>query len=476
MNVEKLAAELVSLASKPTLTKGELGKARELMRQLKEQGMSNEEIAKLSNGKWSESTVKGYTKGIKAANSSPWQDAVALFNELVTAGMSLEDVDIAVGVAEELKSWEVSLEDVSNFLTIAESASIGPEILVHQGKELSECGLSPKDLGEALNIKKELEEKGLPLDRLPALVKLASSYGAPEKILEAVSLFGSLDEINTDIHKAQVELQNLSDKRASVEHQLEETQAKVSELEKPLQAYQKAVALGFGQEELVALSGSAEKYGGPKAVLKGIKAYTNYSEIADRVTKTKAELNSLESRVNALDAKYSHLKAAIAMCQSLIHDHQMGLDFISTMLFVGKKYGDPLDVLKAVDTYGSLKATTDELEKLKGEVQQKKGLLNKVEGQYEATLEQLESLNAMALKVGAEVAKVESRLQESVGLHKVMNLIHEPGSVSYSEYGPLVVAIAASLQKWVAINEQKFKFPQSIKSGLETLIKELGGD
>ena len=124
MSVEKLVAEFISLAAKPTLTQSELGKARELMRQLKEQGISNEEIAKLSNGKWSESTVKGYTKGIKAADSSPWQDAVALFNELVTAGMSLEDVDIAVGVADELKSRGVSLEDVSDFLAIADSASI----------------------------------------------------------------------------------------------------------------------------------------------------------------------------------------------------------------------------------------------------------------------------------------------------------------------------------------------------------------
>lgn len=63
MSIDQLATKFVSLAAKSTLTKAEHGEAQKLMRQLKEAGMSNEEISKLSNGKWSVPTVKRYTFG-----------------------------------------------------------------------------------------------------------------------------------------------------------------------------------------------------------------------------------------------------------------------------------------------------------------------------------------------------------------------------------------------------------------------------
>ena len=40
--------------------------------------MSNLEISKLSAGKWSPSTIKYYTPGVKLTQPSPWQNAVAL--------------------------------------------------------------------------------------------------------------------------------------------------------------------------------------------------------------------------------------------------------------------------------------------------------------------------------------------------------------------------------------------------------------
>lgn len=70
MSIEESAKKFVTLANKETLYKTEHEEVRKLMCQLKKSGMSNSEISKLSGEKWSESTVKGYTKGVKVENTA----------------------------------------------------------------------------------------------------------------------------------------------------------------------------------------------------------------------------------------------------------------------------------------------------------------------------------------------------------------------------------------------------------------------
>ena len=113
---------------------------------------------------------------------------------------------------------------------------------------------------------------------------------------------------------------------------------------------------------------------------------------------------------------------------------------------------------------------------MEGKIAERKELLANLEGKHEEVLEQLESLTAAALKVGAAVSKVENQLENSKYLQKLLNLINNPASADYNEYVPLVLTIAVSLRKWVVTNEHKFKSPYSIKNSLESLISELGGD
>jgi len=71
MDLESTARELKMLASRERLTASELDRAKDLMAQLKGMGMSNPEIVEITGGRWSESTTKGYTRGIKAADPEP---------------------------------------------------------------------------------------------------------------------------------------------------------------------------------------------------------------------------------------------------------------------------------------------------------------------------------------------------------------------------------------------------------------------
>ena len=419
--------------------------------------------------------MKGYTKGIKASDPSPWQDVVALLNDLISTGIDLDDVNAAVTVVDDLKSRGVSLDNIVDILLSADSAQITLDALVHQVEELHDAGLSTKAVSDALELKKQMEENSLSLDCLPALVKLAQAYGEPQQTIEAFSTYGSLSEMENEIEVSQDKLGELKANVDSFNQKSQQVEASLLELEKPLKAYQKISTMGFDEEELSNLANLAEKYGGPKAVLQALKLYTNYPEIKEKVEKAKSELGSLKAEAGMLNDEYSHLKSAVAMCDSLLHKHKFGLDAIVTILSVAGQYGKPLVVLKGIEAYGELQTVQQELGKLEGEVDERKQLLTQLEGKVKEAMSQMESLNATALKVGTEIGKVTGEMAACKELEKTMNLINNPGSADYNEHGPVALVVAVALRKWVSMNEGKFKSTYSIKSGLEDLIRELGG-
>ncbi|MDH5364865.1 MAG: hypothetical protein OEZ07_03120 [Dehalococcoidia bacterium] len=474
--LEELVKKLVALAGKAVLTKVEHKEAQELMRQLKEAGMSNEEISKLSHGKWTPSTVKFYTKGIKSAHPNQWESSVALLDKLISSGFTLDDVETAVTISEDLKSHGVSLDNVIELLLAADSSSLEVADLAHQHELFKEYGLSPKKVSEALSLNEELEKKGLGLDSLVPLVELAKNYGEAQKIIEALSKYASLSELSEQVDSANGELESLNQQIGEKRQQVKEAETKLTKLKEPIEAYAKVIDLGFTKDELVKLSSIADKYGGVKKFLEAVDAYQNYSGILNKITKAEARLAEIEAGTSKLDTHYAHLKTATTMCEALMEQYKFGLDAITTILAAAKKYGEPLDVLKAIEAYGKLQALQLALAKLEGEVAERKELLAQVEGKCEGALDQLESLNATALKTGAEVAKAETQLANSKEVQKLLNVVNNPASAEYKEYGPLVLAIATSIHKWLLNNEHRFKFAHSIKSGLDNLIAELGGD
>jgi len=476
MNIEELVKKFVNLASKETLSKTEHVEARKLMCELKKSGMSNQEISTLSGGKWSESTVKGYTKGVKTENTSPWQNIAGLLHDVIKTGMGLDDLDTAVVIMEDLKERGVTLDDIAEILLTVDSASISLEILVQLAKTIKEGGLKPNDVTDTVEMKKRLEENGFSLDSLLALAKLAQTYGEPQKVIEAFSVYGSLSELKKEVEVTQDNLGELKAGVNSLEQKSQQAKTDLSGLEKPLQAYQKIFSLGFDKEELDNFVILSAKYGGHKAVLQALTLYVDYQEIMEKTGEAKSQLNTLQTETGKINVKYDHLKSAVTMCDSLLYTHNFGLDAIVSILAAAKKYGQPLNVLKALDTYGSLKLMLENLEESRGKVHETEKLLHQLEGQYQAALEHVDSLSAQALKVGAEITNVEKKLANSKAVDKLMVFVNSPSGASYVEYGAVAVLFSQALLTWVIANESKFKYPQSIKDGLKALVSELGGD
>jgi hypothetical protein len=252
-NLEEAVSLLANLASKSVLSRAELKKAKETMVSLRKAGMSTEEIAKLSKGRWTANTVRFYTKGVKAPDPGPWQDAISLLEKLISSGLTLDDVETAIGVFEELNSKDIALLKLVDLLAGADALSIDVTSLFQEFEELRESHLSLNNVSEALSIKKDLESKGLGLNSLMPLGKLAQNFGDADKVLEAVSNYGSLGQIQDQIVAAKKKLVSLGDQVASTQGQLEKIQASLSDLKHPLEAYKKAKELGFGEAELIKL-------------------------------------------------------------------------------------------------------------------------------------------------------------------------------------------------------------------------------
>lgn len=476
MSIEELTKKFMTLASKETLSKAEHEEARKLMKQLRKAGMSNNEVSNLSEGKWSPSTVKFYTPGTKADNPSPWQDVATLLNKIISSGMDFEDIDNAACIPYQLEEQGITLEQAINLLSTAETNSMDLTAMAQLNDELKKHGLSPKNSQEALVLKKELEAMGFTIGSLKPIVELVKNYGNTQGIIEAFSEYSSLTDIESQTAVAKEGLEVLNQDISRAKEHLEDTQKQTSHLEEPLKAYGKAVTLGFGPDELATLSELAEKYGSTEKVLQAVTDVTDHSHHLSMIEKAKVELASMEAKIQQVETQYGHLRTAITICETLYKKHGLGLDAISTILSIAEKYGKINDVLKGVDNYGNLQELQKEMGKLEGAVVEFQSLLAQLEGKNNKALEQLESLNAIAMKTGAEVTKMENKLGESKALHKIVSLISDPISASYQEYGQLVVATLKSILKWVSNNENHFLYPNRMKSALQDLITELGGD
>jgi len=475
MTIEQLISKLRTLANQSILSPAQHEEVKVVMKDLKAAGLSNEEISQASAGKWSVSTVKGYCTGVNAPSPSPWQNTISLLGDVISAGLSLDDIHTSLAITNELKSKKMSIDDVVEFLEAADSAGLELANFVAQCKAFKESAISIKDVADIIDANQYMKENGLTLDSLPTLVKLAQGYGDTNKVLEAVSAYGSLQDLQKEIDTSDKDLQLIHDKKTAATNKLLETQSVIQELATPLNAYKQALKLGFGEKELIDLADLASKFGGPKAVMQSLKMYSSFAEIKGNIVGAKVELNGLRAMISETTARNAHLVMAIDMCQKLIVDYKLGPDGVSTIFSLAEKYGQGMEILRAIDKYGQVQAIQKVLNELEGKVDQKATLLAQLVGKYQEALAQLEPLCAEMLKIGAAVSDVEARLLKSKELLKLVTLIYDPISTDLIQYGPLVASVGAALLKWVTSNGKNLNHFYTIKNGLGDLISDLGG-
>jgi len=474
--IEKMVAKLQHLAGKTNLSAAENAEAKELMRNLKSEGSSNKEISKLSGGRWSESTVKGYTAGIASPSPSPWTDALSALTELISAQISLDYIKSVLAANHTLAGHGLTLEEVTGFLETVAGAKMDPAHLVKEIKSLEQAGLSLKAAAEATALKEKMEGSGLTLETLPSLAKLAGKYASPGEILEVVSSFNSLDEIRGEICADEELRDEVRAQAEAAAKKLEQDQTETKKLQKPLEAYAMVQKLGFTDKVLGDLSGICQNLGGPKEVMAAVKKYKDLEQINGRIAKAQSELDKLETKISRKNAEWDYLKSSIQMCNTLMRDYQFGLDAIGTILNVAGKYGKPVSVLKAIESFGQIGALAKDYKALEGAVEERQKLLDQLEGQFNEAQEALDRLQAQALRTGQEIGEMMADyLAQQRFIKKILDFANEPEKVTFAEHGQAILLAASSLRQWVEANEARFQAASVIKIGLETLTYDLGG-
>lgn len=138
---------------------------------------------------------------------------------------------------------------------------------------------------------------GFTLGSLKSIVELVKNYGNTQGIIETFSEYSSLADIESQTAVVKEGLEVLNQDISRAKEHLEDTQKQTSHLKEPLKAYEKAVTLGFGPDELATLSELAEKYGSTEKVLQAVTDVTDHSHYLSMIDKTKADLVSIEAKI-----------------------------------------------------------------------------------------------------------------------------------------------------------------------------------
>jgi len=544
-----------------SLTKTDLDRAKSLMVQLKQKGMLNSEIAELSG--WSESSVKGYTKGVGTKDPEPWRSAAAMFSEMLSKNLSfndvrgalgliktidslgtslnevcgfmdrlvgkntsLDDIERALCLIEEIEAEETSLDKVCGFIDslmeknislaqVAEAIELNAKLckigtsssevadfikelkqqnidtasFISVFSDWKDAGFNAKDARLALSYKESLKGVGFDIEALPQIADAAGKFGSPPEVLDAVTKYGTLRQLDEDLETKGEELENLaaeieshSKELTAVSQRLEKVRNETVALEKVLATYERLVAIGFGEKALGELSKAVGKYGRPSEVLSAVNSFAALSDIKASHEGIQLKVQKETTTLENLRAKHSHLKSAIDMCQKLLDEHKFGLDVISTILSTAGRYGEPIEVLRAVEAYGKVVALNEKIEQLKLEVVKIEGKieqLKKTQSQYgsrnKTILDQFEALNAKAIEVGRTVGAVEQQLKKDTMARDILNLLQNPVSAGYEDYLSLVLVLLNSIRLWTDTNKNQFAYFALLERNLKDAMGHIGG-
>ena len=177
--------------------------------------------------------------------------------------------------------------------------------------------------------------------------------------------------------------------------------------------------------------------GGIPAVLEAINTYTSLDSLKSEISKLKEEKSMIEADLKKLNADYAHLQTIIDLCDKLLYKYKFSIPAIENLYETAKKYGEPLEAIKAIEKYGDLKNLENEIERLstkKAELESRirgleqhikelRGLINELQRSITKTLKPLaeETRNSIeSIKTGFEEAikAISTKYKEHLNMYE----------------------------------------------------------
>jgi len=362
--IEDVIRRLRELSLKKPLSSEELEEAKRLMSRLREFGFTNREVSILTGGGWSEPTVKLYTRGTRVLDPSPRDKAIALLGEIVDRGLSIKDIEKSVQFIREIESRGLRLGDVISL--VEDVKRFGEDIkgIVEMFIKLKSSGIDINILKSILSYRAELESMGIDIDILKKLCNVVKRFGGLEGVLSSIELYESINGIRAEIDRLSKERDRISGEVESLRQIVKSLEDRRKSAEDVVRIYEEIQRMGFDAKSLEDLRSIAERFGGVGGVLEALKSYGDISSMKSEIEKLKKVKESLEVDVKKLNADYAHLQTVISICDKLLYEYRFSISAIETLYRVAKTYGEPIEVLKALEKFGELKKIESEVENL----------------------------------------------------------------------------------------------------------------
>jgi tetratricopeptide (TPR) repeat protein len=424
--VEQAIAELQLLALKKPLQAYDLSKAKQMMTILRQAGYHNQEVSKLTNGAWAEPTIKAYMRGVVVNDSSINRNEVDLIADMVKTGLSFDDVNLAISLKKDLDSRGLSLKCLSSFLQGATKAGMSIDPLIRLSEDLTRIlpESSIDDLASMITYKDELKKDGIGILELQNLSNVAKKYGGLSGLLNAINAFGNLKSFHDEIAKGSAQKEEIGRKLASMKVDIEAIQAKKEAIQRPLKLYEELKFEGFDQIALESLAYTCRKYNrNMKEVLEAVNTYLNLADIKQKAKEAEATKQREEKNLKDLEEKHVHFQKVLEMCNSLLYEFNYSVYTIRKLHDIVKKYGDPEEVINAVERYGELKKIHEEVEALgrkKIELESKtKEMVTRLEGLKAQDETIKEGISGLLKHMSTEIGKtLHSSMQQITSTYK----------------------------------------------------------
>jgi predicted nucleic acid-binding Zn-ribbon protein len=413
-------SQLQSLGKKQPLKGVELERAKELMIILKKAGYTNKQIRDLSGEAWSENTIKLYTRGTNVEDSISKENAERIIADMISKGIDLDQIKLAVLLKDNLEPKGLRTEDILCFIDEAKKYNINLKDLFQTYNAFKEISLSIANLIESTQYMIQLKGLGFTVDNIQQFLKVSKKFGSVSNVIEAINAFSTLNFIRQEIKDIELQKQQAKEQLDSLRTEVKTLEDKSNKIQDILKSYDELKQKGLDNDIILQIRKAAVKYGGFKKCLEALNVHENLDSIKSQMDDLEKKKSNVESGLNKANADYAHFQSLLDLLNTLLYDLRFSIPAIEDIYQVAKKYGKPLETIKALSKYSELKSLendVDDLMKRKTELESKINVLEirtrELEGQATAIKE---SVSGLLKPISSEIGQVLTTTIERISL------------------------------------------------------------
>lgn len=175
------------------------------MRTLRASGLSNEDISRITRGRWTTPAVKKATAGTKVTAPEDERTLMTVLSEVLTQNIPLPELQSATTVYHQIGT---QLPDILELLNQLALHKIPVKDFLDDYVKMKAQELNPQTLKQALNYKDDLEKKNLSIAALSQVKAVAEKYGDFAKVMVALDAFGSFGAVQRETEAKKKELED----------------------------------------------------------------------------------------------------------------------------------------------------------------------------------------------------------------------------------------------------------------------------